>query len=200
MGCGVVGRTGMKRVVGTLFKETIMKQWLIGGGAVAMGLFFLSLSAADDKKAADDKASANLAVIKKLAGDWYEADKDGKATTKLASQIRVTAGGSAVREILFPGTDMEMVSIYTQEGSDLVMTHYCVLGNQPRMKAEAGSTARKIVWKCVGGGNIKLDKDTYMGGGTLTIVDDDHLTFECIKCENGKPCEGQHKMQLVRKK
>ena len=31
---------------------------------------------------------------------------------------------------------MEMISVYTAEGPDLVMTHYCVLGNQPRMKAD----------------------------------------------------------------
>jgi hypothetical protein len=175
-----------------------MKHLLACGGAVALCLFLLGLSSADEKPGTD-KAKPNLADIKKLAGDWLEADKDGKPTAKLVSQVRVTAGGSAVRETIFPGTDMEMVTMYTQDGSDLIMTHYCILGNQPRLKAEAAG-AKKIVFKCVGGGNLKLDKDTYMGQTTLTLIDDDHISVECVKCENGKACEGCHKMQLVRKK
>ena len=55
-----------------------------------------------------------------------------------------TAGGSAVQETQFPGTPMEMVSVYHLDGADLVMTHYCVLGNQPRMKADPKSPADKI--------------------------------------------------------
>ena len=73
---------------------------------------------------------------KKLAGTWLAADQDGKPTDQVVSIIKVTAGGSAVHETLFPGQPHEMVSIYTVDGPDLVMTHYCVLGNQPRMKAD----------------------------------------------------------------
>src|SRR3954447_19979613 len=78
-------------------------------------------------------------TMKKLAGTWLAADEDGKPTDQVTSIIRVTAGGSAVHETLFPGQPHEMVSIYTVEGPDLVMTHYCALGNQPRLKAEPKS-------------------------------------------------------------
>ena len=87
-----------------------------------------------DEKAvkASDGAATNLERMKKLAGTWVEADKDGKPTDKVVSVIKVTAGGSAVQETLFPGQAMEMVSIYHLDKGDLVMTHYCMLGNQPR--------------------------------------------------------------------
>ena len=176
-----------------------MKQWFTCGGAAALCLCVLGFSSADDNAGAD-KTSPNLAVIKKLAGDWVQVGKDGKPTEKVVSSIKVTAGGSAVREIIFPGGDMEMVTMYTQEGPDLTMTHYCILGNQPRMKAQAGTGSKKVVFKCVGGGNLNPDKDTYMGQTTLTVIDDDHITVECVKCENGKACEGCHKMELTRKK
>jgi hypothetical protein len=174
-----------------------MKNLLSWGSGVAFVLLGLGVSVADDKAGAD-KASPNLAVIKKLAGEWLEVGKDGKPTDKVVSQIKVTAGGSAVREIIFPGTDMEMVTMYTQEGSDLILQHYCILGNQPRLKASGGD-GKKIVFKLVGGGNIDLAKGTHMGQTTLTIVDNDHITLECLKCENGKECDA-HKMSLVRKK
>src|SRR5689334_14643805 len=85
--------------------------------------------------------NAGLEKMKKLAGTWLAADKDGKPTDQVMSIIKVTAGGSAVHETLFPGQPHEMVSIYTVDGLDLIMTHYCVLGNQPRMKADPNSSA-----------------------------------------------------------
>ena len=82
--------------------------------------------------------------MKKLAGTWLLADKDGKPTDQIASIIKVTAGGSVVHETLFPGQPHEMVSVYHRDGADLVMTHYCALGNQPRMKADPKSPANQI--------------------------------------------------------
>ena len=53
---------------------------------------------------------------------------------------------------VFPGQPQEMVSVYTVEGPDLIMTHYCVLGNQPRLKADPNSSANQIVFLFAGGG------------------------------------------------
>lgn len=158
---------------------------------------------------ADDKAvklpapptNPGLEKLKKLAGTWVIADKDGKPTSEIASIIKVTSGGSAVHETLFPGQPHEMMSVYIVEGADLIMTHYCVLGNQPRMKADPKSPTNQIVWKFTGGGNLDVKKDKHMHEATLTIVDDDHLEVNGIGWENGEPakemCCG---LKLVRKK
>src|SRR5471030_2501484 len=66
--------------------------------------------------------NAGLEKMKKLAGTWLAADKDGKPTDQVASIIKVTAGGSVVHETLFPGQPQEMVSIYMVDGPDLIMT------------------------------------------------------------------------------
>src|SRR5688572_16428601 len=124
-------------------------------GLVLTSLLTLSRAGfGDDKPGAKLPApptNAHLEKMKKLAGTWLVADKDGKATDQVASVIKVAAGGSAVVETLFPGQPMEMVSVYTAEGPYLVMTHYCVLGNQPRMKADPNSPANQIVFKFNGG-------------------------------------------------
>src|SRR5687768_12947493 len=96
---------------------------------------------AEDAPAKAKPTHAAFEKIKALAGTWVEADKDGKPTDKVVSVVKVTAGGSAVQETIFPGTQMEMVSVYHLDGADLVMTHYCMLGNQPRMKADPKSPA-----------------------------------------------------------
>src|SRR5258707_8047978 len=77
-----------------------------------------------DAKLRPPPTNAGLEKMKKLAGTWLVAGKDGKATDEVASIIKVTAGGSVVHETLFPGQPHEMVSIYTANGPDLIMTHY----------------------------------------------------------------------------
>lgn len=140
--------------------------------------------------------------MKQLAGTWVVADKDGKPTDQVASVIKVTAGGSAVHETLFPGQPQEMISIYTCEGADLVMTHFCVLGNQPRMKADPKSPANQLRFKFAGGTNLDPKKDKHMHEGTLTFIDDDHIEMAGVGWEGGEPMKDQHccGMKLIRKK
>ena len=147
-------------------------------------------------------ANAGLDKMKTLVGTWVAADKDGKPTDQVVSVIKVTAGGSAVHETIFPGKPEEMVSVYTAEGQDLVMTHYCMLGNQPRMKANAKSAAtNKLNFEFAGGGNLDPKKDMHMHAATLTIIDADHIQLDGIAWDNGEPAKEMcQTMNLVRKK
>jgi hypothetical protein len=157
--------------------------------------------AGDPPPAKSAPTHPGLERIKKLAGTWVEADKDGKPTEKVVSVVRVIAGGSAVQETQFPGQPMEMMSVYHTDGNDLVMTHYCVLGNQPRMKADPKSPANQIRWTFAGGTNLDPAKDTHMHAATVTFVDDDHIEIAGEAWENGKPSANHCGcMKLVRKK
>jgi hypothetical protein len=168
-----------------------------------LGVIVLAFGAgirADDKPA---KAPANPSFerLKKLAGTWVEADKDGKPTDKVVSVVKVTAGGSAVHETLFPGEPMEMVSVYHLDGADLVMTHYCMLGNQPRLKADPKSAANTIHFQFAGGTNLDPAKDMHMHEGTFTFVDDDHIEVKGVAWSDGKAAEDHCiTLKLVRKK
>ena len=146
-------------------------------------------------------AHAGLERLKTLAGTWVAADAAGKPTDQVVSVIKVIGGGSTVHETLFPGQPQEMVSVYHLDGSDLVMTHYCALGNQPRLKADRNSPANKIVFNFAGGTNFDPAKDLHMHEGTLTFVDADHIEFSGAAWVNGKPAEDHcATMKLVRKK
>jgi hypothetical protein len=177
-----------------------MQRFLIGGLVL---LTFTAGAWCDDKPAGKPPAAthAGLERIKKLAGTWVMADADGKPTSEVVSVIKVTAGGSAVQETLFPGQPQEMVSVYHTDGSDLVMTHYCMLGNQPRMKADPKSPPNQIHFLFAGGTNLDPTKDMHMHEGTLTFIDDDHIEFKGVAWEGGKPSETHcAQMKLVRKK
>jgi hypothetical protein len=182
----------------------MMRPFVTWGLLAALMLTVSLASQGGDKSAPKlptPPTNAALEKMKKLAGTWLLADKDGKPTDQVASVIKVTAGGSVVHETLFPGQPHEMVSVYTVDGADLIMTHYCVLGNQPRMKADPKSAANQIVFRFAGGANLDPKKDKHMHEATLTIVDDDRLEVNGIGWENGAPakemCCG---LKLVRKK
>jgi hypothetical protein len=164
----------------------------------------ISLAALADEKRSDfppPPTNVGFEKMKKLVGTWVQADEEGKPTDTVVSVIKLTAGGSAIHETIFPGQPQEMVSVYTVEGDDLVLTHYCVLGNQPRLKADPKSAANQIKFDFAGGTNLDPKKDKHMHAATVTIVDADHLQINGEGWENGGPakdmCCG---MKLVRQK
>ena len=171
---------------------------LLGG---LMLVAFGSGARAEDAPAKAPAAAthAGLERIKKLAGTWVEEGKDGKPTDKVVSVVKVTAGGSAVHETFFPGQPQEMVSVYHRDGADLVMTHYCVLGNQPRMKADPKAPANQIKWVFAGGTNLDPAKDTHMHAYRVRFVDGDRLRGEWELYKDGKSA-AKHAFDLVRKK
>ena len=171
------------------------------------GLVLLAIAAvgrADDKggaKATAPTTHPGLERMKKMAGTWVAAGKDGKPTDQVISVVRVTAAGSAVHETLFPGQPHEMISIYYRDGADLMMTHYCALGNQPHMKADPNSPPNQLRFLFAGGTNLDPAKDKHMHEGTITFTDDDHIEWSGVCWEGGKPCIGHEcNMKLVRKK
>ena len=125
---------------------------------IVCGLMLIALGSGtrgdDNPGPAQSSTHPALERLKTLVGTWVAADDDGKPTDKVVSVIKVTAAGSAVQETLFPGQPQEMVSIYHRDGADLLMTHYCALGNQPRMKADPASPPNRIRFKFAGGTNL----------------------------------------------
>jgi hypothetical protein len=164
---------------------------------MAAALFVVVSSLRAEEKTTPASAQ-RFEALKKLAGDWVKVGKDGKATGKVISSIRVTAAGSTIQETLFPGSDHEMVTMYHLDGDDLVLTHYCALGNQPRLRAEPGKNVNKIVFKFVSSTNLKSKDDHHINGATLTLVDKDHFKAEWVSCKEGKTCHKVN-LDLVRK-
>lgn len=154
----------------------------------------LTLQAASNATRSADTATARFDKLKALAGDWTMSGGDGS----VAVTYRVTAGGTAVVETLFTGTPDEMVTIYTIDKGDLVLTHYCGEGNQPHMKALRGGDANAIDFKFDGGGNIKSPKDAHMHEATFAFKDADHVTSTWHFYRDGKPGE-KAEFNLARK-
>jgi len=129
---------------------------------------------------------SRLDALKKLSGEWVEVGEDGKPTDKVMATYRTTAGGTVVEETLFGGTPHEMVTMYFMDRDNLMLIHYCVAGNQPRMKAEKQTDPNKFVFRCDGGTNMSSENDTHMHNATLVLVDDNHIQSEWLEFKDGK--------------
>jgi hypothetical protein len=117
-----------------------------------------------------ERRAALLETVTALEGRWVMRSPEGEAFVEFA----VTSGGHAVRETMFPGTEHEMINMYTLDGNGLAMTHYCAGGNQPHMRAAALEDG-KLAFETTGVSDLNKADEHYMGAMTLVIVDDDHI-------------------------
>ncbi|MCZ6692067.1 MAG: hypothetical protein O7H41_20980 [Planctomycetota bacterium] len=121
------------------------------------------------------KEDARFTLLKGLVGDWVQKDEEGNWGKDTFIRYKLTAAGSALAETTAIGTPMEMLTVYHQNGDAVVMTHYCSMGNQPKMKADEQTDDKKLFFACDGVSNVKSHDDPHMHGLTVTFEDDDHF-------------------------
>lgn len=131
------------------------------------------------------KGSAPFDMMKSLAGEWTGTSKMGDEEHPAHVVYRLTANGSAVLETVFPNTPHEMVSVYHDDnGKNLTMTHYCGLGNQPKMSYQKGSsdTLQFVFAK----GQNDLVQKPHMHNLTITMDGTEKMTQNWTLFEDGK--------------
>jgi len=149
---------------------------------------FAGTEPAIDAKAAFDR-------LRSLAGQW-EAKTDRGV---LRVTYEVIAGGSAVVERELPPSMPAMETVYYLDGSRLLLTHYCMLGNQPRMEAKAfNPETGELKFEFLDITNL-APGGLHMHNGTFRFVDNGHLLGEWQFFENGKP-QNPESFQFVRVK
>jgi len=134
--------------------------------------------------------------MKQLVGVWEGTSNMGKEGQKIRVEYRLTAGGSAIVETLFPGTPEEMISVYYDNKGRLSMTHYCMLQNRPSMKLQkAGGDTLDFVF--AKGSGIDPKKDAHMHALTISFADKDHIVENWTYFEDGKE-KGVTRLNLSR--
>ena len=135
-----------------------------------------------------------------LQGDWVIADSPDSGKGPPAATYRVTAGGSAVIETLFPGQPEEMVSVFTRNGRGIALTHYCVAGNQPHMLATA-LDGDVLAFDFAGGEGFDAASDMHMHSVSFTFVSPDELRSDWQGWLDGRAApEHAGHFHLVRRK
>jgi hypothetical protein len=78
-----------------------------------------------------------------------------------------------------------MVTVYHADGDDLVLTHYCMEGNQPRMRAK-GPTGSRFEFAFDGGANIDPKRDRHMHSARVELSGADEIRSEWTELAEGK--------------
>jgi hypothetical protein len=183
-----------------------MQRSLVFAGLVVLAGMLAQAGAGDaccdEKKPAvgAKESSSRFERLKGLAGDWQIASShDAAQKGKIAARYHLTAGGSALVETIFPGEEMEMVTVYHRDGDQILLTHYCHIGNQPRMRTIASEANDELVFEFAGGSNLNPAADTHMHDALIRFVDADHLHTEWELYQKGKAAQ-KYKFDLVRVK
>lgn len=159
-------------------------------------LTFVGLSAIADEpkceagKCENGKCPVDTAVLgpfKQLAGEWVGRATEGPHKgTEMRVRYKLTAGGSAVVETLSPGEPHEMVSIIHPDGNALVLTHYCMLGNQPTMRTAGKPEGKRVAFDFASATNLPSASGPHMHSAAFTFVDANHLKTEWTMYQDGK--------------
>jgi len=128
-------------------------------------------------------ASPAFEHLKALSGTWTGKAADGKLTR---ATYEVSSGGSAVVEKLQPEGEPPMVTVYYPDGSQVMLTHYCTLANQPRMRTTQAGSGNQLEFDFVDATNMKSPADPHMDKVRFTFADADHFAQEWTMKHDGK--------------
>jgi len=140
-------------------------------------LFVLATSAAFAASA----AQKSFDELKSLDGTW-----EGKAANGEPFQViyRVTSNGSALMSEI-KGKE-NMISMFSLDGDRLVITHYCAVGNQPRMVAGPSPDGRSLTFDYLDATNLASPDAGHMSRLVLSMLDSNHHTEEWVFTDHGK--------------
>lgn len=142
----------------------------------------IAIPAAETKSDRPSDATAAFARLKTLVGEWEGETPHGKAHLT----YELTGGGSALVEHEHMDKMPDMLTVYYLEGDRVLLTHYCMAGNQPRMQARALDTTGELAFQFLDGTNL-ANGAGHMHNASLRFVDESHFTAQWQFYENGKP-------------
>lgn len=90
-------------------------------------------------------------------------------------------------ETFDPGTAREMINVYHMDGPDrLLLTHYCALGNQPRMRFEKSSLPGELRFSFAGGTNLNPERDRHLRWEAIRLLGDERIESEYAYYQDGE--------------
>src|SRR5262245_46653612 len=120
--------------------------------------------------------------LKSLVGTWEGKDEQGNP---IQLTYKLVSDDNTLIETMDNDKHKEsMITVYHIDGDKVMLTHYCSVGNQPRMK-EVSSDATSISFSFIDGTNMKAE-DPHMHKLTIRWTDADHIVQEWTMQTEGK--------------
>jgi hypothetical protein len=148
-------------------------------------LILLAACAASPAPAQAPQADGRAALdyLRELEGQWVV---QGGNEGPFGWEFDVTSRGGVVVERLKVGTSTEMTTIYHLDDGTLIGTHYCQLGNQPRLTAVNAEAEEDLHFVCDGAvGSAESHAELHMHGVHFQAKGDSLLVWMDM-FENGE--------------
>lgn len=136
-------------------------------------------------KAAEKAATPSSATLsaferlKALVGEWEARDGVSYGGKAIRISYKLVSQGTGVMETYTQvGVDViEMVTVYHLDGDNLVLTHFCAVNNQVRLRAEPPvEGAKELRFSYVDASNLSVSNKDVMNNLVVTFQDRDHFT------------------------
>ena len=121
--------------------------------------------------------------LKTLVGQWEGNTSMGKVQVS----YDLVAGGTALVERESGEKMPAMLTVYYVDKGRLLLTHYCVAGNQPRMQALAfNPETGELDFQFLDATNLASPNAGHMHNAKIRVVDNNKMTSEWQFYENGR--------------
>lgn len=141
-----------------------------------------AVQAADKQPDSSIDVKAAFARLKTLAGEWQGNTSMGKAHLR----YEVIAGGASLVEHESGENMPAMLTVYHLDGNRLMLTHYCMAGNQPRMVARSfDPKTGELGFEFLDATNLASGAG-HMHSATIRVADGDHFTAAWEFFEGGR--------------
>lgn len=156
--------------------------------AALVFIVFASGHAAGGQTADAAAARAALALFTSLAGDWEGSSTAGWSGTATYSVIgRGSAVLSTSKHSAHPGDQEAMATVYHLDGSRLLLTHYCVAKNQPRLVAtKIENGGRRIEFTFLDATNLSSRNAGHMDRAVFEFQDHTRFTSRWTWYQDGQ--------------
>jgi hypothetical protein len=166
-------------------------KWLI-----TLSLILYAIAVPPQQGQADTSTAPDFGPLASLVGEWQGKDPEGKPMT---ASYQWTGSGTTLVETMTKAQKPLMMTMYHADKGGLLLTHYCKLGNQPRMRADRpGADAKTLTFNFIDITNLAQPTDAHMHKVSFTFQDQDHFTQEWMLSKDGK--ELPHRFEYTRAK
>lgn len=133
--------------------------------------------------------------LSSLSGAW-EAKRAGGGGTQIS--YRLIASDSVLLESWHGASGRESLTVYHLDGSSLLLTHYCLQGNQPRLRLSPSSTDNDLTFEFADATNLAKPTDSHLIRLRLELVAPDRVKLYETYTADGK--EDLSVLDLTRRK
>ena len=131
----------------------------------------------------DAKVNAGWERMKSLIGRW-EGTAEGN---QVSVTYKLVSNGTSLMEIMdMPGESEAMITMYHPDGGELLATHYCASGNQPRLRLRSAGDPGMLDFAFVDATNVADSSGEVMQRLVVTFQDADHIKQTWTAKKDGK--------------